>query len=682
MRHVASFGFFLLLAFHAPAAGTNLLTRVDVAANLTAEECPEPRPFDFVGTALEGTSRVTPFCAGSVGIKVENHTPTGTTWRAGDRLRIRGELEISPDDQAFFRVRALEVLSHGTLPPPEDVTGEAVANGDVNYRLVRIRGVISSITRDELYLPTVWMVIRTSTGPVLVSFSSYCLDYDRIRSLVDAEVECVGLAQPTSGWRHHLGNHLSLRTDLGDGALKVLRPPPSDPFAAPPFKNATVCQRQRMDGTVAAVGDGRFFLRTSRGRFVAVFPVAGTELPAQGAVVTVVGFADMDPFRLEFREALVRAGGQARPSSERPRDIDIEQIFVGPGNNAYRINTSLRGELLCVRAVVRDRLSEDGRLMSLTLTSGRRTIYADVSALFGSESDGPAIGATVRLTGFLLPEFESAGASRILPYFRRFTFVPRDAADIAVLAQPPWWTPARLFLVILSLLAALSAILIWNIALKRKSERRGRELSDERIRHAVAEEKVEERTRLAVELHDSISQTLTGIAFQLDGDKVESAKKMLASCREELRCSLWDLRSRTFEEKDMTEAIQRTLAPHAISADITVRFNVPRERLSESTTHAILRIVRELTVNAIRHGRARHVRIAGECHDGTISFSVQDDGCGFDPNAAPGPTEGHFGLLGVRERLKAFGGTFTVESRPQRGAKVILTLKENSDDVQ
>lgn len=132
----------------------------------------------------------------------------------------------------------------------------------------------------------------------------------------------------------------------------------------------------------------------------------------------------------------------------------------------------------------------------------------------------------------------------------------------------------------------------------------------------------------------------------------------------------------------MTEAIQRTLAPHAISADITVRFNVPRERLSESTTHAILRIVRELTVNAIRHGRARHVRIAGECHDGTISFSVQDDGCGFDPNAAPGPTEGHFGLLGVRERLKAFGGTFTVESRPQRGAKVILTLKENSDDVQ
>ena len=71
MRQVASFGFFLLLAFHAPAAGTNLLTRVDVAANLTAEECPEPRPFDFVGTALEGTSRVTPFCAGSVGIKVE-----------------------------------------------------------------------------------------------------------------------------------------------------------------------------------------------------------------------------------------------------------------------------------------------------------------------------------------------------------------------------------------------------------------------------------------------------------------------------------------------------------------------------------------------------------------------------------------------------------------------------------
>ena len=153
-----------------------------------------------------------------------------------------------------------------------------------------------------------------------------------------------------------------------------------------------------------------------------------------------------------------------------------------------------------------------------------------------------------------------------------------------------------------------------------------------------------------------------------------AARQLLASCRRELRDCLWDLRSRTFDEKDMTEAIERTLEPHSVSAKISVRFNVPRESLSDSTTHAILHIVRELVVNAIRHGKATEIKVAGESHEGTISFSVKDNGCGFDPSAAPGPNEGHFGLLGIRERLKALHGTFTVESALGKGAKFKVTI--------
>jgi len=211
--------------------------------------------------------------------------------------------------------------------------------------------------------------------------------------------------------------------------------------------------------------------------------------------------------------------------------------------------------------------------------------------------------------------------------------------------------------------------------LKRKSEKRGKELYEEKIDHAPAEQKVEERTRLAIELHDSVSQTLTGVALQLDGGEIETAKTMLASCRGELRRCLWDLRSRTFEEKDMTEAITRTSTPHLNGCAATVRFNVPRERLSESLTHAILHIVRELVVNAIRHGQAQHIKIAGEMHDNTVSFSVTDDGHGFDQATAHGPEEGHFGLRGIRERIDGFNGELKIESSPGNGAKFTMTLK-------
>ena len=124
----------------------------------------------------------------------------------------------------------------------------------------------------------------------------------------------------------------------------------------------------------------------------------------------------------------------------------------------------------------------------------------------------------------------------------------------------------------------------------------------------------------------------------------------------------------------MTEAITRTLEPHAVGVKIAVRFNVPRERLSDSTTHTILHVVRELVVNAIRHGRATEVKVAGECHGDVISFSVRDNGAGFDPAAAPGPAEGHFGLLGIRERLKAHGGTLQIDSAPGAGAKFTIAM--------
>ena len=152
------------------------------------------------------------------------------------------------------------------------------------------------------------------------------------------------------------------------------------------------------------------------------------------------------------------------------------------------------------------------------------------------------------------------------------------------------------------------------------------------------------------------------------------AARTLKSCRDELRNCLWDLRNRALEEGSMDEAIRQTLAPHVAGIEVALRFNVPRERISDNTTHAILRIIRELVVNAIRHGHAKKIWIAGGIDGDRLLFSVRDDGSGFDPDTAPGFAEGHYGLVGITERVESLEGEFNIESSPGNGAKANIKI--------
>ena len=84
--------------------------------------------------------------------------------------------------------------------------------------------------------------------------------------------------------------------------------------------------------------------------------------------------------------------------------------------------------------------------------------------------------------------------------------------------------------------------------------------------------------------------------------------------------------------------------------------------MTDTTTHAVLCIIRELVANAIRHGSAKHIRVAGATDGGRLLISVADDGCGFDPKNHPGPRDGHFGLSGIQERLASMNSFFKITS--------------------
>ena len=95
----------------------------------------------------------------------------------------------------------------------------------------------------------------------------------------------------------------------------------------------------------------------------------------------------------------------------------------------------------------------------------------------------------------------------------------------------------------------------------------------------------------------------------------------------------------------------------------------PRERKADKD---LLLIAREAIRNAISHGHAQHIAV-GLCFERSrVRLEVTDDGNGFEPDKARGPEEGHYGILGMRERVEQLGGEFRVQSTVGQGAKVTV----------
>ena len=605
----------------------------------------------------------------------------------GDIVSVSGKVVRNPQlKDNGMTAFALDVVGHARLPAACPVDWSSLfSSQDAISGFISVRGVITSARRDDLDVHWNWLTLRgfAHSMPVAATEEGYPLD--GLERLVDAEVELRGYINNVSSV--FAKNHLSL---LGTNGISVVGRP-GDPFAAPPLGRGDPRHRQTVRGEVRAVGAKRLFVQAEASLpmprdFIAVH--LGGDRPdiLPGDIVTVSGFRNLASASPQLVNAVVRREGRGAAADEKPIDVAIEDLFTSP-LGLRQVRQDWHGKLIRVSGTVVTTPGESSATGVMRLRKGSLTVEVQVSEISESECGDVEEGCVASVTGVCIVELEELDELSAYPIFRRTLVLPRTAGDICVTARRPWWTTRRLIAVIALLCALLSGAMAWNKALKKRARFHAEALFMERMAHARAEVKVEVRTRLAVELHDSISQSLTGIALQLDSAERANqppnagvarflglARQMLGSCRRELQSCLLDLRSRTFEEKDLSEAIRRTVSPLSEGADVAVRFNVPRERLSDMTVHTILKIIRELVVNAIRHGRAARVRIAGEMEGDEIRFSVRDDGVGFDPLAAPGPGEGHFGLQGIRERIRDFCGDVLVESSPSHGAKVTVTM--------
>ena len=254
--------------------------------------------------------------------------------------------------------------------------------------------------------------------------------------------------------------------------------------------------------------------------------------------------------------------------------------------------------------------------------------------------------------------------------------VTRRDEDVKVVSGPPWWTPTKVFAAFAGFILLVAGLAVWNRILMRIAAKRSRELAREQLAKERSELKTGERTRLAIELHDSLSQNLSGLGCQLvatrlalkPGDvaytRLGTAEQMLLSTRTELKRCLFDLREDLLEDMDFEHAIRQTLRSILGGCDLKLRFQVARSVMDDSQAHTILSVVRELVSNAIHHGHATAVAVAGALESTDVTFSVRDNGTGFDTESCAGPADGHFGLTGIRDRINRAGGTFHIESAP------------------
>lgn len=397
----------------------------------------------------------------------------------------------------------------------------------------------------------------------------------------------------------------------------------------------------------------------------------------RGTSVEVVGYPSTDGFFLNLSNAIARPV-PGEPFVERGVEDISEEHFRDLISAEFSRKYAIQGNRLRICGTVTDFGEAQDRSKTFSISAAGHLLEVDFSSVPESAAR-ICTGCRVRVTGTCVLATENWAVLSTDARLNGIRLVVDRPGDLEIVSRPPWWTPARLMAAIAVLAFVIAAILLWNRQLRLLSEKRGRELFRERSASALAEMKTAERTRLAADIHDSISQVLTGAAMQLDAGETSAAKRILASCRRELRACLWDLRNHALDAESFADAVRDTLTPHLGGRKASVEIDIPSRKMSESMRHAALCIIREAVVNAIRHGRARTVAVSGALEGNRLSFSVVDDGKGFDPASARSSSDGHFGLLGMNERAKSFNGSVTISSSPEDGTEVSVVLEDNGE---
>lgn len=475
------------------------------------------------------------------------------------------------------------------------------------------------------------------------------------------------------------------------------------------FDSERLSRPARTRGVVVSVGTRELFLRGPESCLkVSMWkPVLGIKA---GDEVEVEGLVWAQPMSPSFLARNIKVLG-SQPIPE-PVAVRLEQ----------HIPSRLNFEFIEIEARLVDlgksltRVAPAGEGRTLLCRSGGQTFEAVLpgGAVLG---EGIEPGSVLRLRGIchlLRNQQDWIGT-----YANSFWLQLQPGAGVEVIRAAPWWTVARLFWLAGGVVGVALLFLVWNLLLRKTVERQTVVIGQQVARKSI----LEERQRIARELHDNLEQGLAGLAIQLRNCQrridlnaaeqtavvgrlltsfragkltedqlteeqvvcqeegvakcrhaVAVAQSILEHCSTESRASILDLRGGLLERMDLFAALCEKIKPLAEECGAELRMDCKGEsvRLDRLAERNLLLVAKEAASNAVRHGKPDQMTVTLIFGVDDVSLRIEDDGCGFDPAALR--HAGHFGLQGMRERVNKLSGKISIESAPGQGTAVNVTV--------
>ncbi|RJT87005.1 sensor histidine kinase [Cryobacterium melibiosiphilum] len=350
-------------------------------------------------------------------------------------------------------------------------------------------------------------------------------------------------------------------------------------------------------------------------------------------------------------------------------------------------------------AWVRPWLAEDAIVRIKIWNTDGRIVYSDVPQLVGRRFDTPQWWSRVVAGGageaslghHLAPDnaYESDSGELVEVYVRahaetgQLLIVEAYFDDAAVRAEQTavLLGMAPVFLLSLALLQLVQLLPAIRLARRIQVHQANRR----RLLQFAVEASDLERRRIARDLHDEVIQDLAGLSYALEaeathgshvpGTLLERARAILRANIQTLRGITRDLYPADLDTLGLDTALARLADPlleRGIEVTVSVPDAGPDRSLDRERSALIYRVAREALSNVLKHSGADSVELSLTRNDFRVLLIIRDDGCGFDPSAAP--TTGHLGLRILRDTVDVAGGSLTVQSTIGGGTSVIVSL--------
>ncbi len=262
-------------------------------------------------------------------------------------------------------------------------------------------------------------------------------------------------------------------------------------------------------------------------------------------------------------------------------------------------------------------------------------------------------------------------------------FVPR-AIDSNPRVPANWFRMGITFDLVTAMLVAAVEFAVHHI------EKNYREVGQ--LNRRLESAKEDERRFIARELHDELGQTLTALKLRLkmntrpaDSERDDAQTfSMLDALIDRVRKLSLDLRPALLDEVGLIPALRAYLEGQAAISEVGMDLDASGfgGRAAPESEIACFRIVQEAVTNVLRHAEAQRVSVRLEQRTDQLRIIVKDDGRGIVPGKAlDAAAQGHMGIVGMRERARALGGDFAIDSQPGGGTAVRVTLPVGSRDA-